>query len=141
MRRRIHKRFACRGTSILEVLFALAAATVICSVVVYGTLTGIRSEARAQENILAVQCARQVIENVRYVKNANVATGTYSNATSLGPVPQLSQLKNGTVAADVSTYSGTTLQVVVTVTWQSKMSHSNRSTIVSAFVAPNGVSL
>lgn len=135
------RRFRQRAVSILDVLFAFAAATLVIGVVIFGALTGIGAEGRAQENILAGQCARQVIENVRFIKNANVATGTYSNATTLGPVPQLARLSGSSVSADVSTYSGTTLQVVVTVTWRSKISHATRSTILTALVAPNGASL
>lgn len=134
--RRRHRQGAI---SILDVLIAFACAVVITASVAVGALTAVGAEARAQDNLLAAQCARQIIENVRSIRGARVAAGIYTDATTLGPVPQLARLTDSTVSAEVSPYHGTTLQVIVTVSWRSRAGHASRSTSVTALVAPDGV--
>lgn len=130
-----------RGLSLIEVLVAFSIFTLVMGVVVVGALAGAGAEGRAQENILASQCARQVVENVRLVKGAKVASGTYTDATNLGPIPQLARLNASHASVDVSTYSGDSLQLVITLDWRSRVSRATRTTTFTAVVAPDGASL
>ena len=125
----------------LDVLVAFACAVVVMGVVVVSALTAIGAEGRAQENLLASQCARQVVENVRLVKGAKVAVGTYTDATNLGPIPQLARLNASHASVNVSTYSGDSLQLVITLDWRSRVSRATRTTTFTAVVAPDGASL
>lgn len=84
-------------------------------------------ETSTRESMAASNSARQVIENMRGVRQAPSLLGVSINATVFGAIPQLSSLQGATANLLISpSYSGTR-RVVVTVNWISAVKNRPKS--------------
>lgn len=102
-------------------------------------VTGIQAGKRGREHLAASLVARQVIENIRSFRAAGILEGTYSNATTLGPVPQLTSLTQSSVSATISPWSGRAHQAVVTVSWYSIPGKRTLSQTFTTLICSDGV--
>lgn len=94
----------------------------------------------AQQNALAYNAARQVMENIRSSQGAAVATGTNMDAAAnFGPVPELAQMDHGSGSVTISNWSSdnTVKCVAVTITWYD--GHKTANFTSSTLIGPNGV--
>jgi hypothetical protein len=123
----------------MDLLMGLLAATLAllaCLSVVVTASAGLNA---AAQNASAYNVARQVIENLRLNKAAAVANGTYTDLSTFGSVPQLSQLDGGTGVVSVSTWRGSVKMAVVTVRWRGGTAGQSRSTTLTALLSARGV--
>ena len=121
--------------AIVGMVFLVLAFGAIFSTMVMGMQSG----RRGREYQLAGLAARQVVENIHGFKEGGVALGTYSDATSLGPVPQLSSLTTASVSAIVTSYNARARQVVVTVNWYSVPAKRSLSEKFTTLFSSDGV--
>ncbi|WP_395093186.1 hypothetical protein [Armatimonas sp.] len=113
--------------------------TLAFGAIVSTMVTGIQAGRRGREYQVAGLVARQVVENIRGFKEGGVANGTYSNATTLGVVPQLTSLTTASVSASVTTFNTRCRQVVVTVNWYSVPARRNISQVFTTLFSSDGV--
>jgi len=98
-------------------------------------------ETSTRESVMACNAARQVIENMRTIKDAKFNTGTYSDARAFGAVPQLTGLTNSSVSMVVLASVGKAKKVTVTVSWTSAVRARTKSWKLVTLIGPGGVSL
>lgn len=141
------RRRAKRGMILLDVLMALLLTALVFLATVRVLMRAAAAADGARQNAIAVQCARQVLENVRLYKMPQVSTGTYSatysstNLTAMGLVPQLAQLNQGAATLVVSTYAGRPAikQAVVIVQWRAGNDTAVKSRTLTALLCSGGV--
>ena len=91
----------------------------------------------ARQTALAYAAAREQLENVRSLRAAKLANGTYT--TLLNPATQLAQLNNGSGTLTVSDYRTSVKQVSVTIRWREGGSARVRSFSLTTLITRSGV--
>jgi hypothetical protein len=105
------------------------------------------SSVSARQNTLAYNAARAVLENIRLYQGTTLANGTYADARSFGPVPQLAALPEAGVSATIATYrtapTATVKIVTITVRWNgtqtTRGSGMRKTRKLTVLVSPKGV--
>jgi Tfp pilus assembly protein PilV len=98
-------------------------------------------ETSTRESVMACNAARQVIENMRTIKDARFTTGTYTDARVFGAVPQLASLSNSSVSMVIATSVGKAKKVSVTVAWTSAVRSRTKNWKLVTLIGPGGISL
>jgi len=131
------------GYLLLESMVATFIGALVLMASISLVVTGAAAADSARQNNAAYNAARQVIENMRLRRGAQLVNNTYSDATVFGPVPQLAYLRNaGTPSATVSTWRGSVKMVTVTITWRAGRGGGiARSRTVTSLISPKGISL
>jgi len=125
---------------LLDAMCSLVVATVVMASTMTLFAATYTTSGGARQNNLAYNAARHVIENIRYGYGASVAvTASPQSATTYGPVPELSQITNGTGTVTIANYntSGTVKCVAVTISWYD--GEKTRSNTVSSLLTTGGV--
>lgn len=128
-----------KGIMIIDALLAMFFLMLVFVAMISALVTGIQAGRRGREYTAAGLVARRVVENMRSYKAANLLETTYQDATTLGSVPQLSQLNQATVAATVSLWKGRADQVVVVVQWYSVPGKRRLSQTFTTSLCSDGV--
>jgi Tfp pilus assembly protein PilV len=131
-----------RGYLLVEAMIAVFVGTlVLISTISLVTAGAVAAEA-ARQNNLAVNGARQILENIRLRRGAMVINGSYADATVFGPAPQIAALRDGSASLTISTWEYSVKSVVITVKWRAGEGGGKvRTRVVSALVGPRGVAL
>lgn len=125
----------------MDALIAIFLGTTVFMAILGMLITGIVAAKSAQQNTVACNCARQILENIRLRRNANVPDGTYSDPTVFGSVPQLTQLYNATANVAVAT-QGAVKVVNITINWQAPGARAgNKSRVFTGMITARGVAL
>ncbi len=136
---RRHRRRA--GFTLPDVLLGVAASAMILMGSFRMLIDSYQIETSTRESVTACNAARQVIENMRTIKDARFDLGTYTDARVFGAVPQLSSLKNASASMIVSTSVGKSKKVSVTVSWTSAVNAKAKTWKLVTLIGPGGVSL
>jgi hypothetical protein len=152
MRKRRDRRRGKTAMAMVDAVIAVAVGAAMILAVTAVLIAANSANDVAQQNITAYNAARQVVENLRTFKGAAMAKtansgATYVDATSYGPVPQLTQLSNGTVQVRIlAPRTGSSLrQAVIKVTWtagdrrRGQGAVSSKTRYLSALFIGNGV--
>jgi hypothetical protein len=138
----MHKRRNVGAFLLLDALIAIFMGAIVLLSVVNLVIAGAVASESARQNNLAVNGARQILENVRLRRNAVLTDGTYSDATVFGPVPQIASLRNGSASVKISTVQSTLKSVVISVTWRSgERGGQTKTRVISGLLGPRGASL
>jgi len=126
---------------LLDVLVASSLGTAVV-LAAYGILTTSQGAAHAAlQTSQSAAVARQVIENVRQLKVLPITSGTYSDVTVLGPVPQLALMDGGAASLAIAPYNGSTtlVQATVTVTWRAGSTNAAKSCTYATLMTAGGI--
>ena len=91
----------------------------------------------ARQTTLAYAAARQQLENVRSLRGAKLANGTYANL--LSPAPQLAQMNGASGTLTVSDHRAPLKRVTVTITWREGGAARARSLSLTTLITAGGV--
>ena len=136
------KKYPKRGQQavmIFDALMGIFLLMMVFCAMLSAMITGIQSGRRGREHLAASLAARQVVENIRSFRGAGITDGTYSDATTLGAVPQLSRLNQGTASATILAWSGRAHQAVITVNWYSVPGKRALSQTFTTLICSDGV--
>src|SRR5258708_2502069 len=131
------RRYA--GFLLVDALVATFVGSFVLVSVLGLTVSSMVATQVAQQNTVACNCARQILENIRLHQGAVITDGTYTDATVFGPVPELASLNTGTASVYVAT-SGASKIVAITVSWQvSGNTQRTKSRKFATLISPRGV--
>lgn len=124
---------------LLETCVALFVAVCISIPIISLMMASATAVNSSQQTTLAVNAARQVVENVRVYKGGVIADGSYTDASVFGAVPQLTEMNHGSASLYVSSYSTNVKLVSVTVKWTSGGRGALRSRTVTTLITSGGI--
>ncbi|MGC4045874.1 MAG: hypothetical protein QM758_18950 [Armatimonas sp.] len=106
-----------RGFTLPDILIGIVISIAFILAALQLLIYAYQVETSTREAIAASNSARQVVENMRGIKQAPPLLGISANASIYGSIPQLAPLKSATANVLINpSYSGTR-KVVVTVNW------------------------
>lgn len=127
-----------KGFMLLETCVALFVAVCISIPVMTLMMTSATAVNSARQTTIATNAARQAVENVRVYKGGDVASGTYTDVTVFGALPQLAELNNGNATMLISSYSSGVKLVNVTVQWTAGGNGARRSQTLTTLITSGG---
>jgi len=139
------RRRGAAGMAILDTLLATSVGAIVILATTALLMAANAANDAAAQDVAAYNAARQIVENLRVMKAAKFNNVSNYNATSFGPVPQLSLLNNGSATVTIADWkSGSTVkQAFITVNWRTlgsgKTTTMNRSRQLTALFSKNGV--
>jgi len=131
------QRQAERGGVLIEAMLGMVVAGFVTLSGMSLMMTTASASDGARQTALAYAAAREQIENVRSLRAAKMANGTYTNL--LNPATQMAQLNNGSGTLSVSDYRAPVKQVTVTIRWRAGGAARARSLSLTTLIAPGGV--
>jgi Tfp pilus assembly protein PilV len=139
--RRTGKRRARAGFVLLDAIIAIFIGTTVFMAILSMLISGLVAAKAAQQNTVACNCARQILENIRLRRSANVPDGTYSDPAAFGATPQMAQLLDSSASVAVRT-QGAVKVVNITVNWRtSSVNGSRKSRVFTGLITARGVAL
>jgi len=126
-----------RGGVLIEAMLGMVVAGFVTLSGISLMMTTASASDGARQTALAYAAAREQIENVRSLRGAKLANGTYTNL--LNPAPQLAQMNSGTGTLVVSDYRAPVKRVTVTIRWRDGGAARARSLSLTTLIAPGGV--
>lgn len=117
MRRRFAKRQ--RGFTISDILIGITISIALILLSLQLLIDAYQVETSTREAVIASNSARQVVENMRGLKQAQPLLGISLDAKVFGAIPQLPALRDAGARVVINPNMGGTRKVVVTVNWVS----------------------
>ncbi|MGC4046822.1 MAG: hypothetical protein QM758_23760 [Armatimonas sp.] len=137
----VRRRRGRTGFTLPDVLLGVAASAMILMGSFRMLIDSYQIETSTRESVSACNAARQIIENMRTIKDAKFDTGTYPDARVFGAVPQLTSLNNANASMIVAASVGKSKKVTVTVSWTSAVRARSKTWKLVTLIGPGGVSL